>query len=136
MYILAELEQCEGYVNGVIVKVLTITSSFLHAKQLIRITILQFFTDPEMQYEENSHSCGLSLIHIWFFVNMQTLPESEILKQKCLNLQNVLQDEDKLGESDIDGNHLFEELKHLGVYLKKSEIKLLFKLCNLFRKVT
>ena len=61
--------------------------------------------------------------HWVFLYNMQTLPESEILKQKYLNLQKVLQDEDKLGESDIDGNRLFEELKHLGVFLKNSEIK-------------
>ena len=40
-----------------------------------------------------------------------------------MNVQKILQDEDKLGESGIDGNYLVEELKHLGVFLKNSEIK-------------
>ena len=56
--------------------------------------------------------------------SVQTLQESEILKQKCLNLQNVLQDEGKLGECDIDGNHVLRSLHtvsytHLDVYKRQ-----------------
>lgn len=57
-----------------------------------------------------------------FLYDIKNLPDSSVLKAKCITLQETLVDANT-GESDVNGQQLCDEMMHFQALLKNTEVE-------------